>query len=74
MDGLGKRIRTARKQAGFRNAETLAVALGVGVRTVQRWESGEGQPSIARLIAVAKLTEKPLDYFLSEDGAAEAVA
>jgi transcriptional regulator with XRE-family HTH domain len=63
---LGAKIRQARKDAGFKNAETLAVRLGVGQRTVQRWESGEGEPSITRLREVAALTGKTLAYFLSE--------
>lgn len=66
---LGTRIRQARKDAGFRNAETLAVAMGVSHRTVQRWEANEGEPSIARMREIAVLTGKPLEYFFSSNGA-----
>lgn len=65
---LGHRIRKARREAGFRNAEQFAVALDVGVRTVQRWEGGQGEPSIARLYEIAHLTNRELVWFLSEDG------
>ena len=65
---LGTRIRQARHEAGFRNAEGLAVKLGVGIRTVQRWEAGTGEPSISRLREIAAITGKPLSYFLSTNG------
>lgn len=66
---FGARIRTARKAAGYRNAESLAVALGVSHRTIQRWEANEGEPSIARLRQIAALTEKPLEFFITSNGA-----
>ena len=59
----------ARKQAGFTNAEQIAVELGVGVRTVQRWETGQSEPSVAKLRELAALTGKPLAYFLNEAAA-----
>lgn len=63
---LGARIRQARRDAGFTNVETLAVRLGVGQRTVQRWEADQAEPTLARLREVAALTGKPLGYFLAE--------
>lgn len=71
MTHLGTLIREARRDAGYKNAESLAVELGVGVRTVQRWEAGDSDPSIKRLWQIAALTKKPLAYFLQEE---EAVA
>lgn len=67
---MGTRIREARRAAGYRNAESFAVALGVGQRTVQRWETGRFTPSIARLIEIAKLTGKPVSHFITTDEAA----
>lgn len=62
---LGARIRQARKDAGYTNTETLAVKLGVGQRTVQRWESDEAEPTLARLREIAAVTSKPLAFFLA---------
>jgi transcriptional regulator with XRE-family HTH domain len=62
---LGAKIRQARKEAGYTNVESLAVQLGVGQRTVQRWEADESEPTLARLREVAALTEKPLSFFLA---------
>jgi transcriptional regulator with XRE-family HTH domain len=67
---IGTQIRAARREAGFKNAETFAAALGVGYRTVQRWEANENTPSVGRLIEIGRVTEKPLSYFLEEEVAA----
>ena len=64
---LGLRIRDARKAAGYKNAESLAVRMGVGQRTVQRWEANESEPTLSRLREIAALTGRPLGYFLSNE-------
>lgn len=71
---IGKRIRRARREAGFANAESFAVTIGVGVRTVQRWESGSTDPSIAKLAAIARTTGKPLSFFVNDELELEAAA
>jgi transcriptional regulator with XRE-family HTH domain len=65
VDTMGARIRDARREAGYTNVEQLAVALAVGQRTVQRWETDRSVPSIARLCEIAALTGKPLNYFIA---------
>lgn len=67
---LSQRIRKARREAGMRNMETLAVTLGVSMSTAQRWESGKADPSIRRLREIAAVTGKPLSYFLEAEIAA----
>lgn len=67
---LGQRIKEARREAGFRNAEQLAVALDVGFSTIQRWEQGKTAPSVKRMREIAALTNKPLSYFLIDVEAA----
>jgi len=64
---LGARIRKARRDAGYKNVESLAVLLNVGQRTVQRWETDKSAPSIAKLMVVARLTGKPLSFFIEDD-------
>jgi len=71
---LGARIRIARREAGYRNVESIAVLLKVGQRTVQRWETDKSEPSISRLREIAALTSKPLGYFLAVNGDAKAAA
>ena len=50
---LGARIRQAREAQGVRIV-TLAEALGVHRRTLERWESGEIQPSRAKVKLLAR--------------------
>ena len=71
---LGARIRRARRLAGYKNVESLAVLLKVGQRTVQRWETDKSEPSISRLRQIAALTQQPLSYFIGTDSAEEAAA
>jgi transcriptional regulator with XRE-family HTH domain len=66
-NALGQRIREARRAAGFRNVEQLAVRLGVAARTVQRWEAGTSEPSLSKLREIAGVTDKRLAYFLGTD-------
>lgn len=65
---LGTRIRDARRDAGYKNVESIAVLLGVGHRTFQRWETDRSEPSISRLRVIAALTGKPLSYFITANG------
>jgi transcriptional regulator with XRE-family HTH domain len=60
---LGGRIREARRAAGYTNVEQLAVVLGVGQRTVQRWETDRSEPSLSLLRQIAAATGEPLSYF-----------
>lgn len=66
---LGERIQEARREAGYRNVETVAVELGVSFRTFQRWEQGASEPSIAQVRQIAALTKKPLAFFIVEAAA-----
>lgn len=49
------------------NPERFAVKLGISVATVQRWETGRTEPTLTKLSAVAKVTKKPLSFFMGED-------
>jgi transcriptional regulator with XRE-family HTH domain len=64
---LGSRIRKARKDAGYKNVESISVQMGVGARTFQRWEADTSEPSLARLREIAALTNHTLAYFISTD-------
>jgi transcriptional regulator with XRE-family HTH domain len=48
--------------------ETLARAIGVSLRTMQRWENEETVRgiSVADLTLIAKVLGRPLSYFLTE--------
>ena len=58
---IGERIKAARKAAGLSQTE-LANRLSKTLRTVQKYESGEIEPSIAIINAMAKeLKVSPAD-------------
>ena len=58
---IGERIKTARKAAGLSQTE-LATRLDKTLRTIQKYESGEIEPSIAMINAIAKeLNVSPAD-------------
>ena len=54
--GIGERIKVARKAAGLSQTE-LAKRLEKTKRTVQKYESGEIEPSIAMVNAIAKVLD-----------------
>ena len=55
---IGLRIRTARKEKGINQTE-LANLLGKSLRTIQKYESGEIEVSIAMLNEIAKVLGVP---------------
>ena len=68
-DQLADRIRSARDDAGM-TRENMAPQLGVAVRTLSRWESGETQGIRVEMVAaIARLTGKPMAFFVSEEAA-----
>jgi transcriptional regulator with XRE-family HTH domain len=67
-DGVGGRLRTARRSAGLTQKQ-LADELGVESITVSRWERGVTSPSLPRLRRIAELTETTAsDLVRTSDG------
>jgi transcriptional regulator with XRE-family HTH domain len=52
----GQRLRDARKNAGL-SREKVAVAAGVSVSSVERWEQGGSQPLVEAAVRVAAVLE-----------------
>jgi transcriptional regulator with XRE-family HTH domain len=68
-DQLPAKIREARRDAGMKR-EHLAVALGVSLSTIVRWETGRtNRISVNTVAAIAKATGKPLPFFFEEAAA-----
>jgi transcriptional regulator with XRE-family HTH domain len=68
---IGRRIRHARKLAGLRVVE-LAAALGIGTRTVYRWETGTHRASLESLEQVADFLRVSRAWLITGDGEARA--
>ena len=56
-------MRSARRAAGLSVAQ-VAVAIGRNPDTIYRWEQGRSSPSLDDIQALAKLTERPVSYFV----------
>lgn len=67
---VGQRIRAARRAAGYRSPESFSQQLGIGVATLQRWETGRTSVTMSKLQRVAILTGKPIAYFVDHREAA----
>lgn len=62
-------MRDARLKAELGQLD-VALRIGVSLRTLQRWEYGEGEPTLSRLAAYAKATGTTLTELLSDEVAA----
>ena len=65
--GLGLRIRTARRDAGMSQGQ-LAQALNTTQSAISLYEAGQRSVGIDMLLNVARILNRPLHYFLGEDG------
>ena len=60
---IGERLKTARELAGLTQSQ-VAERLSVSEMTVYRWESGKFEPSFAKLQALARLFQQPMEGLL----------
>lgn len=67
---IGLRIRTARKKKGMNQTE-LANLLGKSLRTIQKYESGEIEVSIAMINEIAKVLECESTYLMGYNSQAK---
>ncbi len=65
--GLGPKIRAARKNAGFSQGQ-LAESLNTTQSAISLYEAGQRSVGIDMLMNVARTLNRPLHYFLGEDG------
>ncbi len=63
---MGRRVRAARAYGGYRRAEDLAAAIGIGRSTLLKIEKGERLPKHWELVAIAELCGLPRDFFTAE--------
>lgn len=64
---LGARIRAARRDAGMSQGQ-LAQALNTTQSAISLYEAGQRSVGIDMLLNVARILNRPLHYFLGEDG------
>ncbi len=66
MDGLGRRIRTARETAGLSRSK-VARALEVAEFSVVRWATGQSAPSLATLRRIAAALGVTISTLVEEE-------
>ncbi|GAB4323017.1 MAG: hypothetical protein Kow0010_04130 [Dehalococcoidia bacterium] len=64
---LGQRIRKARRDAGMSQGQ-LAESLNTTQSAISLYEAGQRSVGIDMLLNVARILNRPLHYFLGEDG------
>lgn len=62
-DTMGVRIRARRQQKGM-TQQDLAVAVGVALTQVYRWESDLAEPSLSSVRALARALETSLEELI----------
>lgn len=72
MTDLGQRIKLARTEARLTQKQ-LADAVGVGSRTMGRYEKGESTPDADTLQKIAEATGKKVGYFTPDSRLEEVV-
>ncbi len=63
---LSEKIYQCRKRAGL-SQEALAERLGVSRQSVSKWETGDSEPEIGKLRALASVFGVTVDWLLSEE-------
>lgn len=64
---VGERLREAQAAKDLTN-EQLAGEVGVTVRLLQKWRSGDVTPSYPNLLKLARILEREIGWFYSTDG------
>lgn len=61
---VGRQVKAARLAAGIKTRAELARRIGNDPRNVYRIETGASLPSMPTLVAIARETQQPLEYFV----------
>lgn len=62
---FSEKLTALRRKQGF-SQEQLAIRLDVTRQSVSKWESGQAQPEIAKLVALSELFEVSVDYLVKD--------
>lgn len=63
---FGKRLNEVRKRQG-KTAQTMADALGIGLRSYRAYESDDREPNFNSLVKIADFLDVSADYLLCRD-------
>lgn len=60
-----EKIQHQRKRLGL-SQESLAQQLGVSRQSVSKWEAGQSQPELSKVVALSELFDVTIDYLLKD--------
>jgi transcriptional regulator with XRE-family HTH domain len=66
MLNISRKLKMARREAGYSQKE-LGQILKLSDKAISSYEVGRSMPSLDILDEIAKLTNKPINYFLDEE-------
>lgn len=64
MKTFAKRLKQARKDAGFKSAESFAGSAGIEPHTYRKYERGASEPNFETLMRICELLNIPTSYLL----------
>ncbi len=68
MKHFSKRLKQARKDAGWRSAERFAASIGVEPHTYRKYEAGKSEPNFEVLLRICESLNVPLSHLLPMEG------
>ena len=64
MKTFGKRLKQARKDAGWKSAERFAASMGLEPHTYRKYEAGKSEPNFEILLRICEALNIPTSYLL----------
>jgi transcriptional regulator with XRE-family HTH domain len=64
MKTFGKRLRTARENAGYRSAQSFSNVLGMEPHAYRKYERGSSEPNFETLVRICELLRVNTDYLI----------
>lgn len=71
VPGFGRRLKTARERSGM-TQQGMADSLGLALRTYQRYEDGDTEPTLHGLVSLSVILGVTSDHLLGLDDEAPA--
>ncbi|WP_181335405.1 helix-turn-helix domain-containing protein [Hyphomicrobium methylovorum] len=64
MKTFAKRLKQARKEAGYRSAESFAAAASLEPHTYRKYERAQSEPNFETLMRMCELLKVPTSFLL----------
>ena len=68
MKTFGKRLKSARENAGYRSAQSFSNVLGMEAPAYRKYERGHSEPNFETLVRICELLKVNTDFLLPIKG------